>query len=364
MSRVTIVKTLESALGKITRGQKGQALAIVLVLLAVGGLLIMPTLGLGFTTLKGHQAVESKMLEFYAADSGVEDALYWITKGRRAEGPWAGWDEEAGYGERDRYSINYAFVDVDVDVIVQRLAASNTYKITSTATSRSSGSTRVLSTVWAISYFEGGEVFDNQDPPPSGDIWVDGDATIAGNIEVTGTFIATGSVTTINNATITGDLLIQGDLALNNYSDIYGTLCCGGNITVGNNCLIDGDIHLLGEQGTITLTASGAAIQGNIWADGNVTIDLAANVPIEGNIYAPGDVYPGPTGNIVIYLRSPNSQIIGDVYARGTISILEDNGSLGESHIHEDYSGDPPFDCPQCPDFPDRRAIIYTYEIT
>jgi len=346
----------ERTLRKVTKGQKGQALAIVLVLLGVGGMLLIPTLGLGFSTLKGHQAVEWKELEFYAADSGVEDSLYWLLKGRPAEGPWAGWDEDAGSGERQAYTINGRTVNVSV----QRLPEANTYKITSEAVT-ASGKTTVLSTVWAITYFPGGQVFDNQDPPPEGDIWVDGDATIGGNIEVSGNFIATGSVTNMNHATITGDLLILGDITLDNNCEIYGTVCCGGDMTLGNGCTIYGDIHLLGEDCSVTLTESGAEIEGNIWADGNLTIDIDANAQIVGSSYTPGDTYDEPTGNTVIYLWNPNARITGDVYAIGSITILKDNGTLPPERRHASYSGPDPFDCPGCPGFPDRKASIYTY---
>jgi len=60
----------------MVRGQKGQALPIVLVLLVLGGLLIVPTLSYASTSLKGYQVTETKTRGIYASDSGVEDALW------------------------------------------------------------------------------------------------------------------------------------------------------------------------------------------------------------------------------------------------------------------------------------------------
>lgn len=72
---------LRQTLKKLIKGQKGQALPIVLVLLVLGGLLIVPTLNYASTSLKGHQVVESNTLEFYAADSGAELALWHLMYG-------------------------------------------------------------------------------------------------------------------------------------------------------------------------------------------------------------------------------------------------------------------------------------------
>jgi len=102
-------------LEKIIKRESGQALAIVLVLLAVGGLLIMPTLGLGFTTLKGHQAVEPKVYELYAAAAGIEDAMHKIV----TNDAWLrNWDE----GQSDWYDLPHQVNGMPVKVTVTKLA--------------------------------------------------------------------------------------------------------------------------------------------------------------------------------------------------------------------------------------------------
>jgi hypothetical protein len=58
--------------------QKGQALVIVLCFLAIGGLTVATLLNYMTTGLKAIQVQEEKMNEFYAADAGVEDAMYQI----------------------------------------------------------------------------------------------------------------------------------------------------------------------------------------------------------------------------------------------------------------------------------------------
>ena len=56
--------------------QKGQALILVLILLAVGGLLIPPALNLSFTGLKSRMAQHTSLMEYYATDGAQEYSLW------------------------------------------------------------------------------------------------------------------------------------------------------------------------------------------------------------------------------------------------------------------------------------------------
>ena len=70
-----IMKTV--AKGAI-RDEKGNVLILVLILLVVGGLVLTPLLGLMSTGLLAGQVYEKKTDELYAADAGVEDAIWRI----------------------------------------------------------------------------------------------------------------------------------------------------------------------------------------------------------------------------------------------------------------------------------------------
>jgi hypothetical protein len=63
------------------RDEKGYVLITVLILLVVGGLILTPLLGLMSTGLLAGQVYEKKMQEYYAADAGIEDALWKIQHG-------------------------------------------------------------------------------------------------------------------------------------------------------------------------------------------------------------------------------------------------------------------------------------------
>jgi len=65
-------------LKKLHKKESGQAFILVLILLVLGGLIITPLLGFMSTGLLAGQANEKRMAEVYAADAGVEDAVYKI----------------------------------------------------------------------------------------------------------------------------------------------------------------------------------------------------------------------------------------------------------------------------------------------
>jgi cytoskeletal protein CcmA (bactofilin family) len=302
------------------------------------------------TGLKEGQMHESKEQQLYAADSGVEDAASWLIHGKPTDDSWD-WTWDGSTGERDSYEIN----EMTVDVTVESLPEVSTYKVTSTATGPD-GSTTILATLWTCAFLDGDQIFDNQNPPPQGDLNVAGNVTLEGNIEFAGTLTAAGTITSLNNVRITGTVGAGGDFIMENNSNMVGTLCVGGNITIGKGCQIHGVVRLQAEDATITITEAGAEAQANIWADGNLTIDIATNAPIAGDIYA-------PDGNIYIYLRAPNAEIQGDIYAAGTIQILVEKGTHTGTE-NPGYSGPPPFPEPECPTPPEERSDILSYEVT
>jgi len=60
----------------LSKRESGQAFILVLILLLIGGLMFPPLLGFVSTGLKAGQLCEQKTDELYAADTGVEDAIY------------------------------------------------------------------------------------------------------------------------------------------------------------------------------------------------------------------------------------------------------------------------------------------------
>jgi hypothetical protein len=69
---------MRNTVKQVMRSEKGNMLISVLVLLVVGGLVLTPLLGLMSTGLVSGQVYEGKTDELYAADAGVEDAVWKI----------------------------------------------------------------------------------------------------------------------------------------------------------------------------------------------------------------------------------------------------------------------------------------------
>jgi hypothetical protein len=107
-------KIMKTAFNKLTRNEKGQALPIVLVLLLIGGLFTAPLLGYMGTGLIAGQVHEDRMEELYAADAGVEDAIYKIIT-----------DDASLQALDDNDSYTYTLADtvnnLSVDVIITKL---------------------------------------------------------------------------------------------------------------------------------------------------------------------------------------------------------------------------------------------------
>jgi hypothetical protein len=65
-------------MNRLMKNEKGQALVITLLLLLIGSLIITPTLSLMGTGIQSGRVYEQKDDEIYAADAGVEDAMWRI----------------------------------------------------------------------------------------------------------------------------------------------------------------------------------------------------------------------------------------------------------------------------------------------
>ena len=326
---------------------------MVLILVILGGLIIGPLLAFMGTGLKAGQMHETKEQGLYAADSGMEDAVNWLIHGKPIEDDW-GWTWDGSTGERLSYEIN----DMTVDVTVEALAEENTYKITSTASS-AGGNVTVLSTLWAIHWVYGDLDLEQQDTV-YGDVHVTDDVTIDNSAKIIGDLTVGADLTLNNSGENIGDMSVEGNIIVGNFAMITGDIICTtGNITLGNHAEIYADIYLQGENSVIDLGSPAAAIVGNITAAGDLTIYVEfgdeAQLEIVGHVYA-------PAGDITIYLQKTNSELQGDIYAGGTITII--GSGVHSGNTYSPYTGEPPFEISDCPEIPAQPADIYTYEVT
>jgi len=120
---------------RLIRHEKGQAMVFALILLLVGGLVCSSLLGYMGTGLLAGGVYERRTAELYAADAGVEDAVWKIDHGNVTLCP----------GDP---TYNYTMADINnksVAIVITSVAAygegnlTGTYRIESTATGNGSG---------------------------------------------------------------------------------------------------------------------------------------------------------------------------------------------------------------------------------
>ncbi len=293
---------------KITSGQKGQVLPIVLILLVIGGLLVVPTLQYASTSLKGHQVTEMKAQELYAADSGVEDAIYWspqLWQNGGSAGPYSSWI-------RSSYEINDRSVDVTVENIT-----SQTYKITSTATS-DSGSTTTIESYVSVWLNDFSDLLQSAITSNS-TITIQPGSTISGNVTLPD-YDDLDNKGTING-TVNEEVLVwptadqlcdfyQDGVNVSapflydtidlKYTDIIGPLYRDGSLTIKNtassakNVTLEGTVYV---KGDLTVKPDcGIVLNGNtIFAEGTIDLQPGCSVYGSGCIIAVGDVFFNPS---------------------------------------------------------------------
>jgi len=123
------------------KNESGQGvLAIVLILLMLGAIILTPLLVFMNTGLKAGGVYESKMQEFYAADAGVEDAIWNIT--------YANLTTPANYTLADEVNNR----TTNVTIVPISGGGYSGYKIISNATSDSGGNTTIECNYGALDY--------------------------------------------------------------------------------------------------------------------------------------------------------------------------------------------------------------------
>ena len=102
------------------RDEKGQTMILVLILLLIGMIIITPVLNFMGTGIASGRVYEQKIDEIYAADAGVEDALWHIRYDFVEEVLGGGYDEYDYYtGYPYPYDLNVN--DKDVGVTIQNI---------------------------------------------------------------------------------------------------------------------------------------------------------------------------------------------------------------------------------------------------
>jgi len=295
-------------LKRILKNEAGQALAMALIMLALGGLLVVPTLSFMTTNLTANRQIDRKNLELYAADAGVEDALWNMKYGTEPQGGWAGWSHQ--------FELNDRTVNVSISK-----PSGQPYLITSIATGTDGHSTTIecyIDMEADLSWF-----FDSA-------ITAGDDVIIKPGTEVVGDVTYGGDITYKDRDQIDGELIPNPDLQDNwpsaeslssyYYSQVDDlTPFASSQITISGGRESPTSIPRLYRDGSLLLKGGG-------W--GRLGVDTKAGTAdaTEANflIDADGDFDESYVGSTVRNTTDDTYALVSSYVSSGRLGISED----------------------------------------
>jgi hypothetical protein len=316
------------------REEKGSVLIMVLILLVVGGLILAPLLGLMSTGLLAGKVYEKKMDEYYAADAGVEDAIWTIKNDPPNSYP---------YEYPELLTVNNRSVEVEIYRYDwdPTCGENLTYRILSIAATDDGGGTAAIDSSTTIdaylvvSYLDLSALLDNalvsQDTitiqpgnEVNGDIWL----PVADDEHLTNKGVINGTIKDEDDESLTWPTAEQ--LSTYYLEDVEGTPDPGPFIdikdlnpkTIGP-CYREGSLAVDNTGDTATLNLTGTIyVAGDLIfhqsGSHNYTVDLNGNtIFVEGSINFPS--------NSVTISGSGCIIAVGDINFQPSIASGEDD---------------------------------------
>jgi len=296
---------MKIAVKRLIRDEKGQTMIMALVLLVVGGLIMAPLLAYMSTGLITGEVYERRMAELYAADAGVEDAIWKI-------------QNSVPYLYPYEYPEPLIVNDKSVDVVIAREDIDPTckeelrYQILSTATS-DDGTNTTIEAYLSVSYLDLSALIDNA-------IVSQDTITIMPGTEVNGDVWLPDEDDLYNKGNITGEVRDEDDMSmvwptaeqLSSYymEDVEGADDPGPSI----------DIKDLNPK-TI----------GPCYREGSLAVDNTgdpATLVLEGTVYVTGELLEFRQSGINNYTVNLNGQTI---FAEGSIDFPSNHVSVSGS---------------------------------
>lgn len=134
-----------------------------------------------------------------------------------------------------------------------------------------------------------------------------GNITLNGNAPIWGDVYSTGSITATGSSSVLGNMFASGDVILRASTSYDGSITAGGRIDLNNTARVSGNI---GANGNITFT-NGAVVSGNASSGGNISF------------------------------TNTGARVQGNALARGTIGYTHNNHSIRHVGGHSQQYGNP-----------------------
>ncbi len=264
--------------------EAGHVFILALIILAFGSLALAPLLNYMGTGLKAGQTFEEKTSLIYAADAGIEDAIWKLIYDFLSI-------KDSFPDEAHEYALSNKINDKNVDIVI-KYVRSGTYQIKSTAGNDNGSSATVTAYVGGLTHMIYGKLELSSGEVLEGDFIVDGDVELSAD------------------AGIIGSIYSTGDIILNARAEIIGVVCSEGNLE---------------------LNASGIVVDNDVYVGGYVKMN--AHTIISGNVHAHGqELYQ----EYAVYLDN-HATIEGEVWSNKSIRVNGPQSNIGNVHITEGY---------------------------
>jgi Tfp pilus assembly protein PilX len=335
---------------KMAKHQKGSILIITILVMFVGAIIMAALFSSLTTSLSASSASEERSFTYYAADSGVEDAFFWLERDKDLPG-WAATEEEQW--EREPYTINGRTVFVSVED-----TGNQTYRITSTAATDTGSSTTVESYVFnssrslsveaaiatnnTVRLWSGTSVTGNVLVPDGEESRVDNKGTLNGTIEP----LPDPWPTAEEVSNIFWDDVCQIDSFPYFWLDVAFEFPTGhfykeGNLEITNSlphtdAILEGTVYVAGDLDIGKGGSSGGVkdftidLNGQtIFVEGTLQIYDKCTITGSGSIIALGDVLFGPK------MQSDGSNYVFVMSVEGSLNLHPNGTFYGSAWGHD-----------------------------
>jgi hypothetical protein len=328
----------------LLKGEQGQILVYVLIVAFVAALVVPPLVGLTYSGYRTASISNDKMAQFYAADTGIEDAIIQIINrgddtglGHNWKVPemantttvshyWIGDDDPNTSGE-NKAVVNGCNVHLD---LTREGNDTYTYTIRSTSTEIYDGSvveaSKTKSIIQAqIIVGEGNRTVSGQTTGPAGKSPFNYAIATLGPSQLVLT-ASNGANPNVINGDIysAGNMEIQSNIQVLGNSTRASSVWANGTLLMDPNSYVSGDAH---SNGNMHLQA-GAEVHYNAYANGSIVLDSAAK--IGNSSYATGDITLNDFstidlnvesgGSISVLHSKPHPEVKTEIYGNASAS--------------------------------------------
>jgi len=283
-------------------------MVIVLILLVVGGLVLTPLLGLMGTGLLSGQVYEERMDLYYAADAGVEDAIWKIKYDAPGFYPYE-YPEPLTVNDR---SVEVEIYRYDWD---PTCGENLTYQIISTATS-TDGSRTTIDAHLSVSYMDFSALLDNA-------------------------IISQDTITIQPGTVVDGDVWLPDEEDLTNRGNITGEVKDEDDMTINwptveqlSTYYMD-DVEGAPDPGSfIDITYLNPKTIGPWYREGSLAIDNTgdpATLVLEDTVYVTGDLefqQSGATHNYTVNLNEQTIFVEGSIDFPSNVVSISGSGCI------------------------------------